>query len=99
VVSDKTVPRKAEEIRSGAGVIGVKYPDLAVEVEEQWKMTGKHRDASDKKFDQAVLHTDNETKFADIVAVIDAVYRTHRPFNSGKPGDLVPAFNVTFAVN
>jgi len=100
VVSDKTVPRKAEEIRNAAGsVIGVKYPDLAVEVEEQWKMTGKHRDASDKKFDQAVLHTDNETKFADIVAVIDAVYRTHRPFNSGKPGDLVPAFNVTFAVN
>ena len=99
VVSDKSVPRKAEEIRSGAGVIGVKYPDLAVEVEEQWKVTGKHRDASDKKFDQAVLHTDNETKFSDIVAVIDAIYRTHRPFNSGKPGDSVPAFNVTFAVN
>ncbi len=100
VVSDKTVPRKPEEIRNAAGsVIGLKYPDLATEVEEQWKMTGKHRDASDKKFDQAVLHTDNETKFSDIVAVIDAVYRTHRPFNSGKPGDLVPAFNVTFAVN
>jgi biopolymer transport protein ExbD len=99
VVSDKSVPRKAEEIRSGSGVVGVKYPDLAVEIEEQWKMTGKHRDASDKKFDQAVLHTDNETKFSDIVAVIDAIYRTHRPFNSGKPGDSVSAFNVTFAVN
>jgi biopolymer transport protein ExbD len=99
VVSDKSVPRKAEEIRSGSGVVGVKYPDLAVEIEEQWKMTGKHRDASDKKFDQAVLHTDNDTKFSDIVAVIDAIYRTHRPFNSGKPGDSVSAFNVTFAVN
>jgi biopolymer transport protein ExbD len=100
VVSDKSVPRKAEESRDATGKItGSKYPDLAAEVEEQWKMTGKHRDASDKKFDQAVLHTDNETKFSDIVAVIDAIYKTHRPINSGKPGDSVPAFNVTFAVN
>jgi len=98
VVSDKSVPRKPEKVRSGSTEWD-RYPDLAVEIEEQWKMTGKHRDASDRKFDQAVLHTDNETKFSDIVAVIDAIYRTHRPFNSGKPGDSVSAFNVTFAVN
>ncbi len=100
VVTDKTIPRKAEEVRGSTGaIVGSRYPDLAAEIEEQWKVTGKHRDASDRKVDQAVLHTDNATKFSDIVAVIDAIYRTHRPFNSGKPGDSVPAFNVTFAVN
>ncbi len=99
-LTEKVIPRKPEEIRDGAGrVTGARYPDLAAEIEAQWKMTGKHRDASDKKLDQAVLHTDNETKFSDIVAVIDAVYHTHRPFNSGKPGDQVSAFNVTFSVN
>nr|PZN22927.1 MAG: biopolymer transporter [Pseudomonadota bacterium] len=76
-----------------------KYPDLAKKIEEEWKANGQHRAASDTKLDQAVLHTDNSTKFSDIIAVIDAIYSPHRDFNVGVKTEKVPAFNVTFSVN
>ena len=77
-----------------------KYPDLASKIASEWKANGSHRAPSDKKFDQAVLHTDNSTPFQDVVAVIDAIYTPQRDFQFG-PGqsDKVPSFNVTFAVN
>jgi len=77
-----------------------RYPDLAAKISDEWKSNGGHRAATDKKFDQAVLHTDNSTEFQDVIAVIDAIYAPQREFAIGgaKP-ELVPAFNVTFAVN
>ena len=76
------------------------YPDLAKKVDDEWKQNGSHRAATDKKFDQAILHTDNTTPFADIIAVIDAVYTPKRQFKVGNAAqEDVPAFNVTFAVN
>jgi len=75
------------------------YPDLAKKCEEEWKQNGSHRAATDKKFDQAVLHTDNTTPFQDIVAVIDAIYTPKREFKFGNQTEDVPSFNVTFSVN
>jgi len=77
-----------------------RYPDLSAKIAEEWKNNGSHRAATDKKFDQAVLHTDNSTPFEDVIAVIDSIYTPQREFAIGgaKP-ELVPAFNVTFAVN
>ena len=96
VVNSIDVPRHAVEVRDGANVTA-RYPDLASKIQEEWKANGSHRDASDKKMDQAVLHTDNKTPFKDIVAVIDAIYAPKRELGGeGKP---VPAFNVTFSVN
>ncbi len=77
------------------------YPDLGKKVAEEWKANGSHRAPTDPKFDQAVLHTDNSTPFADVIAVIDAIYTPGREYVQAGSGDVknVPAFNVTFAVN
>lgn len=92
VVNTVDVPRKA--VNAGQDV---RFPDLAAKITEEWKMNGSHRDAGDKKVDQAVLHTDNKTPFSDVIAVIDAIYAPKREFaGSNEP---IPAFNVTFSVN
>ena len=68
-------------------------------IEEEWKQNGAHRGATDRKFDRAVLHCDNNTPFHDVVAVIDAIYTPKRDFSAGGETEHVPAFNVTFAIN
>ncbi|WP_146651176.1 ExbD/TolR family protein [Labilithrix luteola] len=98
VVSTVDVPRKDNLVVRG-GAKSIKYPELAQKIEQEWKSVGGHRDASDKKFDQAVLHTDNETPYVYLIGVIDAIYAPHRAFSAGGKTEQVPAFNVTFAVN
>jgi biopolymer transport protein ExbD len=75
------------------------YPDLAKKIADEWKQNGSHRAPTDRKFDQAVLHTDNSTPFADVIAVIDAIYEPQRDFSFAGKTEKVPSFNVTFAVN
>jgi biopolymer transport protein ExbD len=96
VVNTIEVPRKQVPFGNDGEY---SYPDLAKKCEEEWKTTGSHRAPTDKKFDQAVLHTDNTTPFQDIVSVIDAIYTPHREFKFGNQQEDVPAFNVTFSVN
>ena len=96
VVNSVDVPRHAVEVDEGS-IHTIRYPDLSTKVVEEWKANGSHRDASDKKVDQAVLHTDNKTSFKEIVAVIDAIYAPKREYGAG--GKEIPAFNVTFSVN
>jgi len=99
VVDSIDLPRK-DDVKEDKGKKLVRYPDLAAKIQEEWNNRGSHRDPSDKKLDQAVLHTDNDTQYVFVIAVIDAIYQTHRKLSlpSGKTDD-VPAFNVTFAVN
>src|SRR5882757_3289871 len=63
-------------LNADAQVPGPPNPEKDVEkkIDEEWKQNGSHRAATDKKFDQAILHTDNTTQFVEIVAVIDAIY-------------------------
>ena len=75
------------------------YPELAQSVSEQWNRQGSHRADSDLKLDQAVLHTDNTTKFEDIIAVIDALHSPQRQIKLGAAEKTIPAFNVTFAAD
>jgi biopolymer transport protein ExbD len=98
VISTVDVPRK-DNIEKEGSVKVVRYPDLAAKIQTEWQTVGTHRDATDKKFDQAILHTDNETPYMNIIGVIDAVYQVHRPFTAGSKTEPVPAFNVTFSVN
>jgi biopolymer transport protein ExbD len=98
VISTLDVPRK-DVIDKQGNVRVIRFPDLAAKVESEWKTVGTHRDPSDKKFDQAILHTDNETPYGAIIGVIDAVYQAHRPFTAGGKTENVPAFNMTFSVN
>jgi biopolymer transport protein ExbD len=100
VVSSIDVARK-DDVTEDKGKKLVRYPDLAARVEQEWKSTASHRDASDTKLDRVVLHTNNDTPYMYLIGAIDAISQTHRKFTdprSGKTED-IPAFNVTFAVN
>src|SRR6187402_2653078 len=61
----------------------IRYPDLAKKINDEWNANGAHRAASDLKLDQSVLHTDNSTPFADVIAVIDAIYTPKRELTIG----------------
>lgn len=76
-----------------------KYPELADKITSEWKTNGSHRAASDHRFDQAVLHTDNSAPFQEVIAVIDAIHAPEREFAVAGQAEKVPAFNLTFAVN
>ncbi|MBX3205211.1 MAG: biopolymer transporter ExbD [Labilithrix sp.] len=75
------------------------YPALAARVSEEWKASGSHRDASDKRFDRAVVHAANDMPYSELIAVMDAVAHAKRGVSSG--GKLVEttAFEVTFATD
>jgi hypothetical protein len=93
------VPRK-DDITPQGPVEVVRYPDLAAKIESEWKAKGQHSNPTDRKLDQAILHTDNKTEFKYIIGVIDAVYQTHRDIQtSPSKTEKLPAFNITFAVN
>lgn len=96
VVSSVDVPRKPVTVGEGRAA-QTRFPDLATKISEEWKANGAHRDPTDKKMDQAVLHCDNKTPYKEIIAVIDAVYSTKRPFPGGGE-KLYPAMNVTFSM-
>jgi biopolymer transport protein ExbD len=98
VISTVDVPRKDVVTMEGSTRV-IRFPDLAAKVQSEWTQTGTHRDESDPKFDQAILHTDNETPYGAIIGVIDAVYQVHRPFKRGPKVESLPAFNMTFSVN
>jgi hypothetical protein len=97
-VNSIDVPRKDVETHIGA-VDVVRFPDLAEKITSEWKTNGQHSAATDRKLDQAILHTDNKTEYKYIIGVIDAIYQTHRDLTLGTKTEKVPAFNVTFAVN
>lgn len=92
------VPRKDDVMQQGPVEV-VRYPDLAAKIESEWKAKGQHSNPTDRKLDQAILHTDNKTEFKYIIGVIDAVYQTHRDVQNGPKMEKLPAFNITFAVN
>ena len=95
VINTISIDRK----KSTLGGDDFSYPDLAEKIAAEWESNGSHRAPTDLKRDQAVLHTDNTTKFEDLIAVIDAIYTPQREFKVGTAVEQVPAFNVTFAVN
>ena len=92
------VPRKDVTIHTG-NVDVVRFPDLATKIESEWKAKGQHSNPSDRKLDQAILHTDNKPEFRYIIGVIDAIYQTHRDMQLGNKTEPTPAFNITFATN
>ena len=88
------VPKKSTVVNDQ-----IRYEELADKIKAEWDANGSHRNPSDKKQDQAVLHCDNRTPFKEIIAVIDAIYRPQREFPGGGPGKLYPAMNVTFTMS
>ena len=97
-VNSVDVERK-DKIEKDGSVEVVRYPALAEKIAAEWKANGQHQNATDKKLDQAILHTDNKTEYKYIIGVIDAVYTPKRDMALGGKTEKVSAFNVTFAVN
>ncbi len=97
VITTSEVPRKPVSVGEGSAA-QIRFPDLSEKIVAEWKANGSHKDGSDKKMDQAVLHCDNKTPYKDIIAVIDSIYAPKREFPGGGAGKLYPAMNVTFAM-
>ena len=93
VVSETTVARPATEGDD------INYEDLTKKLGEEWKTHGGHQDSSDKKLDQAVMHTENRLPFKVIIAVLDSLYATKREV-AFADGDVkkLPVFNMSFSV-
>ncbi len=70
VVSSSEVSARPVVTEEGA-VRVVRYPELATKVAAEWARAGAHREASDGKFDQAVLHTANDTPYGALVGVME----------------------------
>lgn len=97
VVSEIKVPKTSVDTGEGSNKLS-RYPALAKKIEEEWKQQGGHRDPSDKKVDQCILHSDNRTPFKEIVAVLDAIYAPKREMKLPEGPKQVPVFNMTFSV-
>lgn len=98
VVSETTVPRSGIAVGEG-GQAGTRYPELAAAISDEWRRQGSHTDPSDRRVDQAILHTDDRAAFREVVAVLDAIYEAKRDFKSGD-GSVrkAPVFNMVFAM-
>ena len=94
VIRSVDVPREAKH---GKG--GLQFPALAAKVTEEHKSGGTHRDATDKKFDRAVVHAPNDLPYSELIAVMDAVGAPKRLYTAGTKPSEVNAFDVTFAVD
>ena len=95
VVRTRDVPRQATTLPKG----NVAFTTLAQSVGDEWKSSGVHRDASDPKFDHAVVHASNDMPYKELIAVMDAVAQPKRPIAATKSHETVSAFEITFAAD
>jgi biopolymer transport protein ExbD len=87
-VSETRLPRREHQDR---------YPDLAEQIDKEWKLHGGHQDPSDHKLDRAVLHTENTLPFREMVAVMDAVHSAKRTMALRSEERNVSAFALAFS--
>jgi biopolymer transport protein ExbD len=95
VINTVDVPRRAVVVDEH-GARTIRYPDLAAAIQREWTLNGSHRDASDGRLDQAVLHAGDTVPYRDLVAVMDAI-RAPKRHGAGSHG--VPAFRISFATD
>lgn len=93
VLRTTDVPREAKR---GGSVV---FPGLAAKVAGEWKASGVHREAMDRRFDRAVVHAANDMPYAELIAVMDAVAHPKRPVSNGSKLVEATAFEVTFAMD
>jgi hypothetical protein len=93
VIRSLDVPRRPVTELDTAGRDAVHYPELATAIANEWRTNGAHTAPTDAQRDEAVLHIANETRYAEMIAAMDAVVQTKRALVRGQ----VPAFAVTLA--
>jgi biopolymer transport protein ExbD len=77
----------------------IAFPDLAVHVAGEWRAAGRHRDATDRAFDHAVVHAANDMPYRELIGVMDAVAQPKRPLADGTKLSHPSAFQITFATD
>ena len=93
VIRTADVPhRSVVSVNHGART--VRFPDLEKALDDEWHAAGAHRAPSDPAFDELVLHTADDSAYAEIVGAMDAAYGVKRQCAGGKS---CPAFRVVFA--
>jgi hypothetical protein len=95
-VSTDAVLRQAVMVGEGE-TRALSFPGLADKLAREWQSHGTHVNPGDLQLDRAVLHTDANTPFEQVIAVIDAVHRPKRE-RVGTSGS-VPVFQVTLATD
>jgi biopolymer transport protein ExbD len=78
---------------------GVALRALASQVTDEWSSLGKHREATDRQFDRAVVHAANDMRYAELIAVMDAVAQPKRRFTTNGKAYELSAFDVSFATD
>src|SRR5258708_3095793 len=97
VVRSLDVPRRATKTPVGAGArTTTRFDELAAAVANEWGAQGEHKSPTDRVADRAVLHTANDTRYEEMIAVMDAIYQVRRP---GPAKYVRPAFGVSLATN
>jgi len=90
------VPRDAVRVREGQTEV-TRYPGLSATLEELSRSHAADLSSADSRV--VVMHTDDELRFGDLVAVMDAVAAVKdpnaRPARAGQPPE--QAFRVSFA--
>ncbi len=94
----RTVLRSTEIARSTLKA-GSTFPGLAAKVSEEWNASGVHREATDKRFDRAVVHAANDMPYSELIAVMDAVAQPKRRVSDGSKVIETTAFELTFAID
>jgi len=95
VVDTFDVPRKAVAAADDVP----RYPELAQRASLEWRRHGAHRSESDGRRDPAVVHVNDAVRFAEVIAVIDAIHSVRRDVTRGGTTASMAAFDVTFAAN
>jgi biopolymer transport protein ExbD len=79
---------------------GVAFPTLASKLAEEHRASGQHREATDAKFDRAVVHAANDMPYHELIAVMDAVAQPKRAVRlAGGKTTEASAFEITFATD
>jgi biopolymer transport protein ExbD len=96
VIRSVDIPR--ERAMSGGGLA---FPNLAARIADEYRGSGRHRDATDLRFDRAVVHASNDMPYKDLIAVMDAVAQPKRLVRSPGAGKTAEAsaFEITFATD
>lgn len=95
VVSTLRVPRTPQALPNG----NLRYPELERATNDEWKVRGVHRAATDTAQERAVLHTPNSLEFREMTAMLDALHGPTRTVSAGRATVSVPVFAVALATD
>lgn len=72
--------------------------DLERAIAGLWQAHGEHRDPHDRVLDRCVFHSPDSMPFAEMVAIMDAIYGAKREISlPGRERQRVPAFQLALA--